>query len=127
MIKIAKRAKRKSTSKSKKTTKKSAKKSTKRITKKVSNSRPKVGKTRLQPLHFGLAVGIAMGLGCFLLGLAAMYYSWGVALVNVLSSLYTYFAPTPQGSIYGLVWGFIDGFIGGYIVAWLYNWMEHVK
>jgi len=126
VITIAKRKKRSAKKSVKKSTRKrSAKrKSVKRTS---SKGRAAVGKTRLNPMHFGLAWGITFGVSMWLLGMLSAYYYWGVTLVNVLGSFYTYFGPSVSGSFYGLVWGFIDGFIGGYVIAWLYNWMEHVK
>ena len=77
--------------------------------------------SKLGSISFGLAIGIVVALGMFILGMMSAMTGWGIALVKVLSSLYIGYSPTLVGSIAGAVWGFVDGFLGGALVAWLYN------
>ena len=76
--------------------------------------------SKLAVATFGLAFGIIWAVGAFLLGLMAMG-GWGVAIVEILASVYIGYSPSFVGSIAGAVWGFFDGFIFAALVAWLYN------
>ncbi len=78
-------------------------------------------KARLDVIGLGLALGVALGGGMFLLGLAAMLFDWGTPLVEIMSSAYIGYGPGFVGSVAGAAWGFVDGFIGGALIAWLYN------
>lgn len=77
--------------------------------------------SKLAVATFGLAFGIIWALGAFLLGMMAALSGWGIAIVEVLSTLYIGYSPTFVGSIAGAVWGFADGFVFAALVAWLYN------
>ncbi len=76
--------------------------------------------SKLAVVTLGLAFGIIWAFGAFVLGLMAMG-GWGVAIVEVLSSVYIGYSPSFVGSVAGAVWGFVDGFIFAALVAWLYN------
>ena len=69
----------------------------------------------------GLSLGIVWGAAMFLLGLMVMFFSWGIAWVELMSSLYIGYKATFLGSIIGGIWGFVDAGIAGVIIAWLYN------
>jgi hypothetical protein len=69
----------------------------------------------------GLTLGIVWGVAMFLLGLMVMFFNWGVAWVELMSSLYIGYKATFLGSIIGGIWGFVDAGIAGVIIAWLYN------
>ncbi|WP_193164254.1 bacteriophage holin [Microbulbifer hainanensis] len=72
------------------------------------------------PNALGVAVGVLWAAYVFFCGITAMF-GWGVALVEVLSSLYIGYAPTLIGAVIGAVWGFVDGYIAGVVIAWIYN------
>ncbi len=77
--------------------------------------------SRLAVGTLGIAFGIVWAFGMFLLGIMAAFSGWGIAIVEVFSSLYIGYSPSFVGSITGAVWGFVDGFIFAALVAWLYN------
>ncbi|HHT9155715.1 MAG TPA: bacteriophage holin, partial [Candidatus Tripitaka sp. YC43] len=58
---------------------------------------------------------------CLILGLIAMSFGCGTALLEMIGSYYIGYKPTLLGSLVGGVWGLIDGFICGAVVAWVYN------
>lgn len=70
---------------------------------------------------FGLAIGVSWAIGMFAMGLLALFFGWGTAMVTSFSELYIGYAPTFIGSIIGAIWGFVDGFIFGVLIAWFYN------
>lgn len=76
---------------------------------------------RLDPISFGLAIGVVAAVYIFLLGLAASVLGWGVGVAMALSSLFIGYGPTLVGSFAGAVWAFFDGFVAGALIAWLYN------
>jgi hypothetical protein len=67
-----------------------------------------------------LALGIAWGVGAFVLALMAMA-GWGRPMVELVGSVYLGYAPTPAGAVIGAVWGGVDGAVAGAVIAWLYN------
>lgn len=69
----------------------------------------------------GLTLGIVWGAAMFLLGLMVMFFNWGAAWVELMSSLYIGYKATFLGSLIGGIWGFVDAGIAGVVVAWLYN------
>jgi hypothetical protein len=73
-----------------------------------------------QPLALGVAIGVLWALYVFCVGITAMF-GWGVALVNVLASLYIGYGASIIGAIVGAVWAFVDGLVAGVIIAWVYN------
>ncbi len=76
---------------------------------------------RLNPLAFGLSLGVIWGFSLLFIGLMAFCCGWGVELVNIIGDFYIGYDATVLGSFIGLVWGFLDCFIGGVIIACLYN------
>ena len=72
-------------------------------------------------ISFGLALGVSMAIGVFVLGIVATLFDWGVTAVGVLSSLYFGYGPTFVGAVAGAMWAFVDGFIFGLLIAWFYN------
>ena len=76
---------------------------------------------KLNVKAFGLASGIIWALAMFFIGIINMFFAWGGALEQLMSTLYIGYQPTFLGSIIGGVWGFFDAGIGGLIFAWLYN------
>lgn len=77
--------------------------------------------SKLSPLALALAAGSIHGFGVLFLGWAAANQHWGLAMVQVIGSVYKGFGATMTGALWGGVWGFMDGFISGLIFAWLYN------
>jgi len=76
---------------------------------------------RLSACALAGSLGIFSALSIFILGVLASTFKYGVAWVNLLSSVYVGFAATPKGIAVGVVWAFFDGFICGVVIAWLYN------
>lgn len=77
--------------------------------------------SRLSPLALGLSLGVTWGVSLFIMGLLALYASYGEGFVVSIGTLYWGYTPTLMGSVIGGLIGFVDAFIGGVIVAWLYN------
>ncbi|HEX9646297.1 MAG TPA: hypothetical protein VGB88_02285 [Alphaproteobacteria bacterium] len=75
----------------------------------------------LEVISFGLAGGVCAALITLVLGFSAMVFGWGVAAVQVLSSLLVGFGPSFVGLAAGVVWAFFDGFVASLLLAWLYN------
>ena len=69
----------------------------------------------------GISVGIIWSLSVLILGLMAMWFGWGMAVAEILSSMYIGYEPTILGCVIGGLWGFADACIGGLVAAWLYN------
>jgi len=84
-------------------------------------------KNHLNVLSLALALGIACAVYALFIGVVAWLFGWGTSIVEVISSLYIGYKPTPLGSIIGGIWAFIDGFIGGVIIVWLYNRLQQTK
>src|SRR5690349_9849461 len=77
--------------------------------------------SKLAPLSVAIAAGIVLALGTIILGWAAASNNWGLAMVQVVGSIYHGFAPTLMGVIWGGIWGFLEGFIAGLLFSWVYN------
>lgn len=77
-------------------------------------------------MNFGLALGIAIGLGTFILGVFSIY-GVGVGAVKALSGFYIGYDSTWIGALAGSLWGLVDGFVGGVLIAWLYNQLSRVR
>ncbi len=77
--------------------------------------------SRLSPLSLAMAAGIVFGLGTMFLGWVAGVNGWGMAMVQLMSSVYTGFGPSWMGGVWGGIWSFVDGFISALVFAWLYN------
>ncbi len=75
---------------------------------------------KLQPLAFGVAIGVLWAIYVFFAAIFAMY-EWGTAMVSALGSFYIGYGPTVLGAIIGAIWAFVDGLVAGAIVAWIYN------
>ena len=75
----------------------------------------------LDPVRFGLALGLTCGVGVLFLGTAATLYGWGSLWVDLLATVYPGFKTTFLGSFVGGAWATVDGFIGGWLFAWFYN------
>ena len=76
---------------------------------------------KINALNLGIAIGAIAAIYFFLLGLIALWFDWGTALVQAFSSLYIGYSASYLGSLIGAVWGFVDGFIAGIVIAWIYN------
>jgi hypothetical protein len=75
---------------------------------------------KCQPVPLGVAVGVLWAIYVFCLGIVAMF-NWGVAMVDVLASLYIGFGASIVGAIIGAIWAFVDGLVAGVVVGWVYN------
>ena len=75
---------------------------------------------RIQPLALGVAIGVLWAIYVFCIGITAMF-GWGVALVDVLASLYIGYGASIIGAIIGAILAFVDGLVAGVIIAWVYN------
>ena len=78
-------------------------------------------KSRVSPVALGMALGVFWGISVLVMGLFAHYYSYGVAFVESLRTLYVGYQASVTGSFIGGLIGFVDGFFCGAIIAWLYN------
>ncbi len=76
--------------------------------------------SKLQPLAFGIAIGVLWAIYIFFAGIFAMF-GWGVAMVDALASFYLGYGASVIGAIIGAIWAFTDGFVGGFVIAWIYN------
>ena len=76
---------------------------------------------RLNPLIFGLALGILWGISALIVGVVAMQWGYGANFVQGLSKVYIGYEMTRIGSLIGASWGFFDAFIRVLLIAWLYN------
>lgn len=76
---------------------------------------------RLHVTAFASACGLTWGVFIFMLALATMFWGWGSAFIELLSSVYIGAEGTWPGAFMALGWGFADGFIGGLIFVLLYN------
>lgn len=77
--------------------------------------------SKLSVCNLGMAIGVVTGLGAFVCGLLSMFFGFGVAVVDVSSTLYYGYEATLLGSLFGLFWGFVHGFIVGALIAFIYN------
>lgn len=79
---------------------------------------------KLHTKSFALAFGALEGLSFFAFALLALYYGYGVEIVEAIGPLFPsgLYTASWNGAFWGLVIGFIDGYIGGAIFALLYNW-----
>lgn len=76
---------------------------------------------RLNVKALWMASGILLWAGMLLVGILATYFDYGVAMVEVLSSVYAGFTTTPMGILKWTLRGLVDGFIAWAILGWLYN------
>jgi len=75
---------------------------------------------KFSPNALGIAIGVLWAAYVLFCGITAMF-GWGIALVDVISSLYVGYGPSVLGAFIGAVWGFVDGYIAGVVIALLYN------
>ncbi len=76
---------------------------------------------KLNVKAFGLACGLLVGVGLFLVTWWIILFSGVTHEVTFIGKVYRGYTISPLGSVIGLAWGLADGFIGGAIFAWLYN------
>lgn len=76
---------------------------------------------KLNVKAFGLACGLLVGVGLFLVTWWIILFSGATQEVTFIGKVYRGYTISPLGSVIGLAWGLVDGFIGGAIFAWLYN------
>lgn len=76
---------------------------------------------KLKPVAAGLALGVLLGVGLFLMTVIAMYTGFAETQLNLLVGVYPYYEVSWTGAIAGFVDGLIDGFFGGAILVLLYN------
>lgn len=77
--------------------------------------------SRLSACALGFALGLLSVVGVVALGLAAMYFNFGVEFVKLAGTVYVGYAVTFKGIALGALWGFIDGFVSGVLIAVFYN------
>ncbi len=78
-------------------------------------------KLLFKPMRLGLAIGIMKSLCLFFLGVIAMVFGWGSALIRMLGSVMLGYEASFLGILLGVFWGFACGFITGYLFAEIYN------
>jgi hypothetical protein len=69
----------------------------------------------------GLAYGLVLGLGLFLLTNYLVLIHHGGATLIKLNQIYWGYSITFGGSLLGLIYGFVTGYIVGWLVALFYN------
>jgi hypothetical protein len=77
--------------------------------------------SRLSACALGFAVGLLSALWLVVLGVAAMYFNFGVEFVKLAGTVYVGFAATFKGVVFGALWGFLEGFVCGALIAVFYN------
>jgi hypothetical protein len=77
------------------------------------------------PLHkraFGIATGMAAGLGLFVLTIVEMLQiGSGRSPLTLLNEYFAGYTVSPRGAVIGLLWGFGTGFVMGWFVAFCRN------
>jgi len=76
---------------------------------------------KLDVKALGLTLGIIWSAALLIMGIAAMFFSYGNGLVRAMGSIYIGYQATILGSLIGAIWGFFDAGICGLLIAWLYN------
>lgn len=76
---------------------------------------------KLYPVSFGFGCGVVNGISIMLVCMAAARWGYGIAIVNLIASIYLNVAPTWMGSLWGLLWGFLDGMLFGLFISIIYN------
>ena len=84
----------------------------------------KCGKKGLCPVTFGLAVGLTFALCLAVDAWVAMYWGYGKAMVDHLSTFYYGYDATFIGGLWGALWGFIKGFIIGFLIMFFYHMIK---
>jgi hypothetical protein len=79
-------------------------------------------KAKICPVSLGIAVGVTKGLYLMLLAWVAMFFGYGTAMVDHISSVYPSYVASFSGGLIGGLWGLICGFVFGFVVAFLYDW-----
>lgn len=75
----------------------------------------------LNPKVVGKTMSLFWGVSVLFLGLAATYFHYCTAFVQLLGDAYIGFAPTPVGIVIGTVWALVDGLVAGIVFALIYN------
>lgn len=78
---------------------------------------------RLSSCALGIALGLTLGVGMFLLAICNIHGEVGNQLLDLLSAVYPGFTNTFKGAVVGLLWGSFNGFIHGFIIALIYNFI----
>ena len=76
---------------------------------------------KISPIAFGLSLGIIWAVSVIILSLLALYFSYGLGMIEFFTSVYFGYELTLLGIAIGALWSFADGFIGGFLIAWVYN------
>ncbi len=75
----------------------------------------------LQPVKFGLALGIVWGVTLFITTLFSTWTNYGMDFLTMFQAMYPGFSITIPGAFIGAIYGFVDLFILGFVLIWLYN------
>ena len=78
-----------------------------------------------EPLHkraFGMAVGAATGLLCFLATIVVMLRSGGPD-IHILNEYFYGYSVSWRGAFIALWWGFVAGFVAGWFTAFCRNFV----
>ena len=78
-------------------------------------------KSKLSPVAFGAALGVAWGVSVLCMGLFANMFMNGKPIVGAVGQMYLAYTPSVLNSFIGAGGGLVGAFIAGYVVAWLYN------
>lgn len=77
--------------------------------------------TKLRPLALGMSFGLLYAASLAVLSVLAIYFEYGIAMVNFFTTVYLGYELTAVGILIGTGYAFVDGFIGGFLLALLYN------
>ena len=99
----------------------------KKSTHKTSKTHSDKYKHQLNPKKVGLALGYTAVIYILILTICTAISNRGIAIVNLLSSLYVGYRISFWGAIVGMAWAFVDWFIGGFIFALIYNKVQEYK
>ncbi len=70
---------------------------------------------------YGLAWGLLMGIGLFLVTNYIVLIHHGGGTLTKLDQVYWGYSVTFGGSLLGLIYGFVTGYLTGWLVALFYN------
>lgn len=77
--------------------------------------------TRICSPALGVAFGFATGLMMLAFAWVAWRWGYGSSIIDQYSVVYSGYAPTLKGGLYGFLWGLVEGFIFGLVSGWVYN------
>lgn len=83
----------------------------------------KKGTEPISPVRLGLAAGIVFGICTLIVTWLNIWFSYGSAWLNILTSIYPGYKISWTGSIVGMIYGFADMFIFFGLIGLIHNWL----